>query len=134
MASCAIIVVWYAALSAWMRLRRRFRLPDFCQSKPNPPACRAKKPVLMPSYKEALQAYAATATAFNTRISAAIDGIAADLDSLNALILQLQNNPGPISPEDQAILDTAVAAGEALAARLESLDAITPPGNPPVTP
>lgn len=88
----------------------------------------------MATYKEALQAYNSAAISFQARISAAIDGIAADLDALNALILQLQNNPGPISPEDQAILDTAVAAGEALAARLETLDAINPPTVPPVTP
>lgn len=88
----------------------------------------------MASYKEAIQAYGAAAAAFSTRISAGIDGIAADLDSLNALILQLQNNPGPISPEDQAILDSAVAAGEALAARVEALDAINPPPAPPPAP
>lgn len=88
----------------------------------------------MASYKEAIQAYGAAATAFSTRISAGIDGIAADLDALNALILQLQNNPGPISPEDQAILDSAVAAGEALAARVEALDAINPPAVPPPQP
>jgi hypothetical protein len=88
----------------------------------------------MASYKEAIQAYGAAATAYQTRISAGVDGISADLDALNALILQLQNNPGPISPEDQAILDQAVAAGEALAARVEALDQINPPPAPPPAP
>lgn len=84
----------------------------------------------MANSSEAIRAYAAAATAFQTRIAAGIDGVAADLDALNALILQLQTTPGPISPEDQATLDSLQSAGEALAARLEALDALNPPAVP----
>lgn len=66
----------------------------------------------------------------NARMHAAIDGVAADVASLNAKIEELQNTPGEISPEDQALLDQLQAQGQALAERLEAVDAITPPVPP----
>lgn len=86
----------------------------------------------MANSSEAIRAYAANATAFQSRIAAGIDGVSSDLDAMNALILQLQTTPGPISAEDQATLDQLTAAGDALAARLEALDALNPPTVPTV--
>lgn len=79
----------------------------------------------------AISTFAEKQTAFNVRLGTAIDGVSTDIKTLNDLITQLQNNPGPISPEDQATLDNLQAAGEALAARLEAVDQLTPP-TPPV--
>lgn len=67
-------------------------------------------------------------------------GISGDVAGLKEIILKLQNNPGPISPEDQALLDQGVAKVTALAtktaavsAALKELDAATasPPPAPP---
>lgn len=74
--------------------------------------------------------FAEKQNAFNTRIEAAIAGVAADVDGLNAKITELQNTVGQITPEDQAILDELEARGQALAERLEALDNLTPPVPP----
>ena len=79
----------------------------------------------------AISDFAAKQNQFNDRLSAAIDGVAADVASLNAKIEELQNTPGTITPEDQAILDALQAQGEAIASRLEAVDSLTPP-TPPV--
>ncbi len=81
-----------------------------------------------------IQQFADKQNAFNARLGTAIDGVVADIKTLNDLITQLQNNPGPISPEDQATLDNLQATGEALAARLESVDQMTPPVVPTTPP
>jgi len=59
------------------------------------------------------------------RLGTAVDGIASDVDFLKAEILKLQTNPGPISPEDQAILDGIQSRADTLAAKVEALDAAT---------
>jgi hypothetical protein len=86
------------------------------------------------TYKEAIQAYGVAAEQYQARIAAGIKGVADDVAAQNALIKQLQDNPGPISTEDQAILDKAEAAGVELASKLEALDAETPPVVPPAQP
>ncbi len=65
-------------------------------------------------------------------IVSSVSGVAGDVDRLKALIKQLQDNPGPISPEDQALLDKSEAAANALSSRvagvkeaLAALDAAT---------
>lgn len=78
----------------------------------------------------AISDFAAAQRQFNTRLGAAIDGVAADVASLNAKIEELQNTVGDISEEDQALLDELQAQGEAIAARLEAVDALTPPAVP----
>ncbi len=78
----------------------------------------------------AIADFAAKQEAFNNRLAAAIQGVAADVDSLNAKILELQNTLGQITPEDQALLDQLQVKGEALAAALEGVDALTPPAVP----
>lgn len=78
----------------------------------------------------AISDFAAKQAQFNVRLSAAIDGVAADVASLNAKIEELQNTPGAITPEDQALLDQLQAQGEAIASRLEAVDNLTPPVPP----
>lgn len=78
----------------------------------------------------AISDFAAKQNAFNDRIDAAVTGLQSDIDALNAEILKLQNSPGTITPEDQASLDALQARGEAIAAKLEALDALTPPTPP----
>lgn len=87
---------------------------------------------------------------FNERQSTAIDsavasvtgptGLESDINGLYAKIKELQDSPGTITPEDQAILDEALAKGEALSTKAEAvsealnkLDALTPPPVPPPT-
>lgn len=72
-------------------------------------------------------------------INTAIDGIKDDVQSLNDKITELQNSAGGVTPEDQALIDGLVAAGQALqdkmdtlAAKAQALDAQTPPVVPPV--
>lgn len=83
----------------------------------------------------AISDFAAKQGAFNTRIDNAIAGLVEDVKFLNATIETLQTTPGPITAEDQASLDALEARGDAIAAKLEALDALTPPVVPaePVT-
>ena len=66
-------------------------------------------------------------TNFNQRLDAAIKGIAGDVEALKAKILELQNTPGVITPEDQALLDEMESRTATITAKLEALDALTPP-------
>lgn len=79
----------------------------------------------------AISDFAAKQKAFNDRQSAAIDGVVADVKALNDKITELQNSPGQVTPEDQALLDELQTQGEALASRMEALDSQTPPVVPP---
>jgi hypothetical protein len=68
-------------------------------------------------------------------------GVAGDVTKLKGIIDKLQNNPGPISAEDQALLDQAVATATTLATKtsdvskaLKELDATTDPDEVPPPP
>jgi len=68
-----------------------------------------------------------------------VAGVTGDVASLKELILKLENNPGPITPEDQALLTKSLATVTALADRtkavseaLKALDAATE--TPPTAP
>lgn len=68
-------------------------------------------------------------------------GVADDVAFLKETIDRLQNNPGPISPEDQALLDAAQTRATASASRssalrdaLKALDDATARPTPPVEP
>lgn len=50
-------------------------------------------------------------------------GIAADVAALKDIIAKLQNNPGPISPEDQLLLDAAEARLNGLATKTAAASA-----------
>jgi peptidoglycan hydrolase CwlO-like protein len=72
-------------------------------------------------------------------VSTSVTGITGDIAGLNAAIAALQASQGAITPADQALLDTADAAGQALedkvtavAAALKALDDLTPPVAPKV--
>ncbi len=53
-------------------------------------------------------------------ISTSIGGIAGDVTALKALIDQLNTNPGPITPEDQALLDQSLVKLSALSTKAQS--------------
>lgn len=93
-----------------------------------------------------IQDFATAQQAFNDQQSAAIDSIASsvtglqgDIAALNQKITDLQNSPGAITPEDQALLDGLQAQGGTISTRIQSvasalsaLDAQTPPTPPTV--
>jgi len=78
-----------------------------------------------------IETSAGVITAHLNRIEAGIDNIAGDLLTLKNLIEQLQTNPGPITPADQAILDTLEALAARLTDKVEALAALNPE-TPPV--
>lgn len=61
------------------------------------------------------------------RVAASITGITNDLTELKRKLEEINNNPGTISSEDQALLDQALALTAGLADQLENVDAMTPP-------
>jgi len=54
-------------------------------------------------------------------IVTSVAGVSGDVASLKDIILKLQNNPGPISAEDQALLDNGVIGVTALAERIKKV-------------
>lgn len=79
----------------------------------------------------AISDFATKQNAFNDRVDAAVTGLTEDVQTLNDKITELQNSPGGITPEDQALLDAIEARSASIATKLEALDALTPP-KPPV--
>lgn len=75
----------------------------------------------------AISDFASRQNAFNTRIDSAVEGIQTDVTSLREVIEKLQNTPGAITPEDQALLDTIERRAEGLTTKLEALNAMEPP-------
>lgn len=76
--------------------------------------------------------------AAQTALTTAVGGVSDDVAFLKEEILKLQNTPGEITPEDQAILDglqarssTAAANLTTLRTALEALDAATARPTPP---
>lgn len=65
-------------------------------------------------------------------ISTDLDTITAGITSLDALITQLQNSPGSITPQDQALLDQIQTNVKALKEKADAVN-VAPPV-PPVTP
>lgn len=53
-------------------------------------------------------------------IGASVGGIQTDITNLKDIIEKLQNNPGPISPEDQALLDNSVTLVNSLATKVKA--------------
>ncbi len=76
-------------------------------------------------YKTAVDAHLA-------RIGTSVDGLTQDIKTLNDKITEINNNPGPISPEDQKLLDDSLTTLKGVADKLEALDSLTPPPAPPV--
>lgn len=78
----------------------------------------------------AISDFAVKQNAFNDRQDAAITAIIADVKFLNDTIKKLQDSAGTISAADQESLDALQARGEAVATKLEALDASVPPPPP----
>lgn len=78
----------------------------------------------------AISDFAAKQNAFNDRMDTAVADLTGDVKSLNDTIAKLQSSPGTITDEDQASLDALQKRGEAIATKLEALDALTPPKPP----
>jgi methyl-accepting chemotaxis protein len=78
----------------------------------------------------AISDFAARQAAFNDRIDQAVTGLQGDVKTLQDTIDKLQNTAGQITPEDQALLDQIDARADAVATKLEALDALTPPAPP----
>ena len=74
--------------------------------------------------------FAAAQTAFNTELASDLQSISDQLAALNAQIATLQNSPGPITPADQATLDSLQAAGLALETKADALAGKTAPTPP----
>lgn len=74
--------------------------------------------------------FAAAMNAHNDAIDAAVGAVQADVAWLKEQIEKLQNTPGEITPEDQALLDALQVRTQALAERVAALDAMTPPKPP----
>ncbi len=78
----------------------------------------------------AISDFATKQNAFNDRIDTAIADLQGDVQNLNDTITQLQNSPGTITPDDQALLDAIQTRTEGVTTKLEALDALTPPKAP----
>ena len=71
--------------------------------------------------------FATQQEAFNVQLDAGITDIATEIKTLNDTIAALQASSGAITPEDQALLDTATAHSQSLVAKVTALDTLTPP-------
>jgi len=74
--------------------------------------------------------FAAKVNAHNDKMDTAIGGLTDDVQDLKDLVQQLQNTQGEITAEDQALLDAIETRSGTIAAKLEALDALTPPPPP----
>ncbi len=79
----------------------------------------------------AISDYAEKVNAAFDSIATSIDGVVADVAGLKKVIEDLQNSPGTITPEDQKLLDDALARATALSDKVKALDEATPPAPTP---
>ncbi len=70
--------------------------------------------------------FAATTQANFTAIQTSLDGITAGIANLDALITQLQNSPGTLSPADQAALDAIQQASADLVTKAQAISTAPP--------
>lgn len=70
--------------------------------------------------------WAAKQQADLTAISGVLDSIATGVNALDALIKQLQNTSGSITPEDQALLDQIEAQSAALVTKAQQINTQPP--------
>lgn len=82
------------------------------------------------SIMSAISDYAAKQKEYNDRISTGLGNIAGDIAEIKRKLEEMQNNPGPISAEDQALLDGLLADAERMASRVTEIDDMTPPAVP----
>lgn len=73
----------------------------------------------------AISEYKTVVDAQFARINAGLDNVTNDIAGIKAKLEELNNNPGPISAEDQALLDASIAGLTAIGDRAEALAAST---------
>lgn len=76
---------------------------------------------------QAIQDFAAAQTATLKQIDDGLNALAGDVNNLDAQIAALTAQLGVLSPEDQAALGAVTASSAALVAKVQALDALTPP-------
>ena len=74
--------------------------------------------------------YVAKQSAFNADIASDLATIAAQITTLNATIATLQSTPPVLTPEDQALLDTAQQQGQDLQTQADTMAGKAPPPPP----
>lgn len=82
----------------------------------------------------AIQTFAAAEEAKLTSLASAITNLGTGITALDALITQLQNSAGTITPEDQALLDQIQAHSQALVDQATAISTTAPGGTVPITP
>ena len=82
------------------------------------------------SIMSAISDFATAQNAFNDRLDTAVANLTADIGSLTAEIAKLQATSGQTTAEDQALLDGIQSRTSTIAAKLDALDALTPPVPP----
>lgn len=73
-----------------------------------------------------ISTFAATVQTAFDKVSADLDTIQTGITNLDTLITQLQNSPGSITPQDQALLDQIQAASAALATKADAVNVTAP--------
>ena len=68
--------------------------------------------------------------AFNATLDTSLIDIGGDIQSLNDKIAALVAAPGTLTPEQVAALDALVVGGDALTAKAQALNDLTPPPVP----
>ncbi|HWH75890.1 MAG TPA: hypothetical protein VNT76_00915 [Candidatus Binatus sp.] len=74
--------------------------------------------------------FAAKQNEHNDKIDKAIEGISGDISFLKATIEKLQNTPGDVTADDQALLDALETRVNATTEKLAAIDDLTPPVAP----
>lgn len=91
-----------------------------------------------PHLKHTLEAIMSAITDFSDKMKIffdrqdkAVSDLQDDVKSLQDQIAALQNSPGTITPEDQALLDEIQTRASTVSDKLDALDSLTPPATPP---
>jgi len=71
---------------------------------------------------------------YQDKMDTAIGGLALDIKQLKDDLEKLNNNPGTLSKEDQALLDGALVRTRTMSENLQGLDSQTNPPPPPPPP
>ena len=71
--------------------------------------------------------FAALQAQYNAKIDSSLSALSSDIDALNAKIAALQASSAPVSPEDQAALDSIQAHSLSVADKLAALDNLNRP-------
>lgn len=83
--------------------------------------------VLLEKIMSAISDFADKMKVHQDHVDAAVEGISGDLSGLKAQIAALQASAGTITPADQKLLDDIEARTAAIHAKVDALDALTPP-------